>query len=84
MRDITVALPAQQRCAQTISANVLNAKLVSVPKNATCNAIFKRNIKLTEGMKNTTLQPLTRGFNSHLHKIPLVVWSKIDFSFNAL
>ena len=24
MRDITVALPAQQRCAQTISANVLN------------------------------------------------------------
>ena len=23
MRDITVALPAQQRCAQTISANVL-------------------------------------------------------------
>ena len=29
MRDILVALPAQQRCAQTISANVLNFWIVA-------------------------------------------------------
>ena len=29
-RDITVALPAQQRCAQTISANVLNSSYVNI------------------------------------------------------
>ena len=33
MRDITVALPAQERCAQTISVNVVN-KLQKLPKGA--------------------------------------------------